>query len=446
MNAFAKSIVRARETVFAYGFDQAGFTTTHDPISINSSVTVQFVDFYSSRNLNEADGVIIPQGIFEKIETRTDLFSGLFGEKTFVLVDKSLLLERERQVFNLLRDGKWICFLVGEITDQIAQGLHSEPIFDTDLCKRILNAFMIDRRRRYRLEIPLDLKVRDEEFELYMRYYGRPTTVFELPQDLPTERHAIAWLGNGVVGMEIDAQLFFLPFESSRRTLEVATHILTLLTAAINQYRRDRIIAVPDWVDEFHFKSEEPLYLEINDLLGKLNRLESELASLKDYKAILASSGIYLRNKLVALFESVFGLKVQCMDREERFLVVKDDDSPLALVESEGIQGPVQMASIERLARARKQHGLSDSFPAVLLINNDMAITNIGERSATTIAPGILENAVRQNVLVMRSIDLLFLLNHLEKSPNKKRRMLDLLTSGGGWLKASTGSYDVIHS
>jgi hypothetical protein len=446
MNAFAKSIVRARETVFAYGFDQAGFTTTHGPISINSSVSVEFVDFYSSINLNEADGVIVPQGIFEKIETRTDLFSGLFGEKTFVLVDKSLLLERERQVFNLLRDGKWICFLVGEITDQIAQGLHSEPISDTDLCKRILNAFMIDRRRRYRLEIPLELKVRDEEFEPYMSHYGRPTTVFELPQDLPTERHAIAWLGNGVVGMEIDAQLFFLPFESTRRTLEVATHILTLLTPAINQYRRDRIIAVPDWVDEFHFKPEEPLYLEINDLLGKLNRLESELASLKDYKAILASSGIYLRNKLVALFESVFDLKVQCIDREERFLVVKDDDSPVALVESEGIQGGVQTASIERLARARRQHGLRDLFPAALLINNDMAVTNVGERSATSIGSDVLEAAVQQNVLIMRTIDLLFLLNHLEKSPNKKGRMLHLLTSGSGWLKASTGSYDVIHS
>ena len=446
MNAFAKSIVRARETVFAYGFDQAGFTTTHGPISINSSVNVEFVDFYSSRNLNEADGVIVPQGIFEKIETRTDLFSGLFGEKTFVLVDKSLLLERERQVFNLLRDGKWICFLVGEITDQIAQGLHSEPISDTDLCKRILNAFMIDRRRRYRLEIPLELKVRDEEFEPYMSHYGRPTTVFELPQDLPTERHAIAWLGNGVVGMEIDAQLFFLPFESTRRTLEVATHILTLLTPAINQYRRDRIIAVPDWVDEFHFKPEEPLYLEINDLLGKLNRLESELASLKDYKAILSSSGIYLRNKLVALFESVFDLKVQCIDREERFLVVKDDDSPVALVESEGIQGGVQAASIERLARARRQHGLRDLFPAALLINNDMAVTNVGERSATSIGSDVLQAAVQQNVLIMRTIDLLFLLNHLEKSPNKKGRMLHLLTSGSGWLKASTGSYDVIHS
>src|ERR1044072_9956936 len=97
MNTFAKRIVRPRETVFAYVFDQAGFTPTHDPISVNSTVTVQFVDFYSSRNLNEADGVMIPQGIFEKMETRTDLFSGLFGEKTFVLGDKSMLLDRARQ-------------------------------------------------------------------------------------------------------------------------------------------------------------------------------------------------------------------------------------------------------------------------------------------------------------------------------------------------------------
>ena len=445
MNTLAKNKLRARETIFAYGFDQAGFATTHDLISINPAITVQFVDFYSSRNLNDADGVVIPQGIFEKLETRSDLFSGLFGEKTFILVDKSLMLERERQVFNLLRDGKWICFLVGEITDQIAQGLHSEPIYDTDLCKRVLNAFMIDRRRRYRLEIPLDLKVRDEEFELYMQRYGRPTTVFELPQDLPMERHAIAWLGGGVVGMEIDAQLFFLPFESSRPTLGVATDIVSLLAPAISQYRRDRITAVPDWVDDFHFKSEEPLYLEVNDLLGKLNRLESELASWKDYKAILASSGIFLRNKLVALFESVFGLKVQCIDREERFLVLKDDDSSVALVQSEGTEGSVQTASIERVARARSEHHLSESFPAALVINNDMAITNIGERSATSVAPEVLQAAVRQNVLVMRTIDLLFLLNHLEKSPNKKSRMLHLLTSGRGWLKASAVSYDVIH-
>ena len=109
------------------------------------------------------------------------------------------------------------------------------------------------------------------------------------------------------------------------------------------------------------------------------------------------------------------------------------------------ISAPAQSASIDRLARARKQHGLRDLFPAALLINNDMAVTNVAERSATSIGSDILEAAVRQNVLIMRTIDLLFLLNHLEKSPNKKARMLHLLTSGGGWLKASTGSYDVIH-
>src|SRR5690242_1754755 len=108
MITLAKKKLRDHQTIFAYGFDRAGFTTPHDPIVIDRAVTVQFVDFYSSRSLTEADGIIVPQGIFEQIETRSDLFSGLFGEKTFVSVDRSLMLERELQVFNLLRDGKWV--------------------------------------------------------------------------------------------------------------------------------------------------------------------------------------------------------------------------------------------------------------------------------------------------------------------------------------------------
>jgi len=36
------------------------------------------------------------------------------------------------------------------------------------------------------------------------------------------------------------------------------------------------------------------------------------------------------------------------------------------------------------------------------------------------VLPDIVEGAVRQNVLVMRTIDLIFLLNHLEKARTKK--------------------------
>ena len=445
MITLPKNKLKDRELVFGYGFDRAGFTTGHAPIALNAAATVQFVDLYSPRSLTEADGVIIPQGIFEHIETRSDVFSELFGEKTFVSVDRPLMLERERQVFTMLRDGKWVCFMVGEINDHIAQGLYSEPILDTDLCKRVLNAFGIGRRRRYRLESPLELKVRDEEFKPYVMRFGAPTTVFELPKDGPTERHAIAWLGRGVVGMEFDAQLYFLPFQTSQRTQESATQIVTLLTSAINQHRRYRIVEAPDWVDDFHFKSEEPLYLQINDLLEKLNRLETELACWKDYKAILSSSGMYLRNKLIALFESVFELRIQEIDGEERFLILKEDDWPLVLLQSEGTEGEVQKASIERLSQARKEHGLTDSFPAVLVINDHMSSTSVASRPGTTLSHEVLQCAAEHKVLVVRTIDLLFLINLWTNNSDKKSRMLNLLTSGGGWLKATTGSYDVIH-
>jgi len=125
--------------------------------------------------------------------------------------------------------------------------------------------------------------------------------------------------------------------------------------------------------------------------------------------------------------------------------VVKDDDSPVALIQSEGTPGALERTAVDRLARSRQQHGLRDSFPAVLLINNDMTITNIQERSTTTVAQEILQYATSQNVLVVRTIDLLFLVNHLEKSSNKKSRLLHILTSDGGWLKATSGGYDILH-
>jgi hypothetical protein len=441
MIAASKNRIREHEKIFAYGFDRAGFMTPHEPIALNGHGAIEFVDFSSPKSLTEADGVIIPQGTFEHIETRNHIF----GEKTYVWVNKSLLLERERQIFSLLRDGKWACFLVGEIVDHVTQGMHSEPILDTDLCKRILNAFMVDRRSRYRLESPLKLGVRDEEFKLYVSYYGTPATVFELPHDVPTERHAIVRLGDAVAGMEFDRQLFFLPFETSERSSDSAVDITRLVSSAIRQYRRYRISEVPHWVDDFHFQSEEALYLEINGLLERVNRLESELASWKDYKGILACSGASLRSKIVALLESVFEFKIQIADGSEAFVILKDGESPGVLVETDSARTGIEKACIDRVARSRAHYGLADSFPAALVINSDMLLTNVAARSATTISEEIIRHAANYNVLIVRTIDLLFLLGHLESSSNKKSRLLRLLVSGGGWLKADLKSYDIIH-
>src|SRR5215475_4046315 len=97
--------------IFAYGFDAAGFNTRREPVFMFNVGQIEFMDFLNPTSFEMADGVVIPQGIFEQIERQ----ASSFGTKTNVTVHKASMLERERQVFNLLREGKWVCFLVGEI-------------------------------------------------------------------------------------------------------------------------------------------------------------------------------------------------------------------------------------------------------------------------------------------------------------------------------------------
>ncbi len=89
--------------IFAYGFNAAGFEIPQEPLSLKSGHTIEFVGFKDSTRLDSADGIIIPQGIFEKIEYR----EGFDGPYPTVSCHQDLLLEREKQVGNLFRDRKW---------------------------------------------------------------------------------------------------------------------------------------------------------------------------------------------------------------------------------------------------------------------------------------------------------------------------------------------------
>ncbi len=73
-------------------------------------------------------------------------------------------------------------------------------------------------------------------------------------------------------------------------------------------------------------------------------------------------------------------------------------------------------------------------MPGILLINNEMSIEGITQRLATAVAEEQIKHAQNFNVLIVRTIDLLFLMKHFENDPERKDKLLKLLSSGGGWL------------
>jgi len=431
------------KTVFVYGFDEAGFHTQRESVALAGVGRIQFIPFYDSTSLDGADGVIIPQGIFEELEAEPSAL----GPETYVRVDKTSLLERERQIFNLLRAGKWVCFLVGEIVDEVSEGIHLESIHDTDLCKRILNAFIVGRRRRYELFTdapPLHVRATESEFESYVSTYGTPTTVFELPHLQPYEKHVIVEFGDQPVGVEIGAQLFFLPFRSLEKSASAASSIAETVARAIFTYRQNRVVKLPSWADEFRFKSEEKLYLEINSLLEKVNQVECQLLSWKEYKVILTASGNQLVNTIVAILESVFDFNLDVDKLHQRILIKKDNQRPVLLMEIVGTEGSVEKQFIDRLQAHRQSVALPDRFPAVLCINHEMSIQDITKRAAAGVSDDCVRYAKERNVLIVRTVDFLMLMRQLETDPHREKKLMHLLLAGGGWLKADLQTYRIL--
>lgn len=288
----------------------------------------------------------------------------------------------------------------------------SMPINDTDLCKRILNAFQVGRRRRYRLCIDKQPELRTEarEFDLYLHDYGSPRTVYELPRLQPIKREVIAELDGRVVGVEFDRQPFFLPFQSSDKNWSTALSVAKMVAGAIVSYRRSRVSDIPDWVDELTFKSEEDLYLEINSFLEQINRFESQVRSWKDYKGILTTSGSQLRNRIVAILESVFDFYVEVEADRKSAMITKDNHCPIFIFQSYITDNGIDRAFIDQIHLHRESRGVPNSLRVILFVNSDMAS----------------RCAAEQNVVIVRTIDLLFLMSQLKRDFGEK----------DGWLRA----------
>src|SRR5258708_7902046 len=111
-----------KERVFAYGFDRVGFQTPKDNHGASwetDSALVTWLPYDDSRRLEDADGIITVQGIFESISYHDTFMGDRCGE---VRCDRDLMLERDRQVRNVFERGGWICFLIGEIVDKLPDG------------------------------------------------------------------------------------------------------------------------------------------------------------------------------------------------------------------------------------------------------------------------------------------------------------------------------------
>ena len=127
---------------------------------------------------------------------------------------------------------------------------------------------------------------------------------------------------------------------------------------------------------------------------------------------ILAHRGERLEDAVCNAFEQGLGVKVR---REESFredmALVDSEGHQIALIEVKGTTGGgVQREQVNQADSHRERAGLPGDFPSLLIINTNINKAASMEDKDQPVAQEQVEHAARNNVLIIRTIDLLFLI------------------------------------
>jgi hypothetical protein len=417
-----------KKRVVFYGFDKLGFKHPNQLKNVPNT-SIQFINYTDPARIDSCDVLVFPSGIFEEIRIHSN-FNGTFANVT---CDSDLLLERERQVFNLIQKNKYVIVLVRTVIDEVPNGSYqTKEIKKTDLCKKLLNGLGLMRSS---ISGNSYVEPKYQEFVNYFNSFGVAHTKFVI-YNQQIDTRIISQSEREIYALEVIDKVIFLPFHTTNFDGHNLDLLIQTLIPAVIDFRQKMSAEIPGWVNEIKFKNEVLINTEIESALEKLEQLEKQIEVYRSYKSILVYSGELLRLKIVDIFKYYFGFRIESTDNfVEDARVLDEKGNILFLIEVKGSKKGVKREHINQADSHRERNELSSTVKSILVINNEMDIIGIVNKQNTSIADEQLKHAINSNVIVIRTIDLLNLMIKMEEIENKSQVFLQQLEIQKGWFK-----------
>lgn len=391
----------------------------------------------SSVSFRDYDGAITFAGCFEIIRNL-----GSFSGPELRCRSPSDLDERAREFFTLSRENKTFIFLVANIP---AQAGYRRVMNELDLFRRIMHGLSIEWQS---LGTPVPLnETSAPEFAEYLAQYGSGYSLFAIPAAIrdKIDINPIITHSQGVFGFVLNDRTFVLPC-TAPKTHEIAAEAATAAIQAAEKYRNRVSKAHPEWVSEFIFAEETKLNDELTALNQRAATIESHLADYRDLKGALC----YQSNPLVTVVSNIltrfFGITLTIDDKcIEDATLCNDKKDILAVFEIKGITRSFVRNHVNQIDSHRERLGLTASIPGIVIINTMMSAGKLRDKDEA-LHPDIIAKAVADNVLLIRTLDLLRYAVEVERGTLTKDSLRELLLSQSGWLKVSDGVVEIVKS
>lgn len=424
--------------ILVYGIEKNGLKEPSQEIS-NRNFKLFFEPFNTEKRFNDFDGVILFQGIFE-IYRYEDGWNGTYLNHSY---DRNELDKRKKELKLLLDKSGFCCFILHKpFIDSYYQSSSTKNLSGTDLSKHSLN-FSSFYRKDFKKRTTHVNSLRDE-FSRFFALYGAASSWFECNNN-GIELRKIAKVKHSTVGMVLFDREFYIPSLVPENTETRIFEYFTLLAEAIASSFNKLRLEIPSWVDQFNFEEELALSEKKQQLLSEIENINSSLAKYSQYKKILIGNGEVLVEHVAVILRGGFSFNVNSDDDfKEDLKILNDKNEPIIFVEVKGTNRGVKREYINQTDSHRDRASLDSSFPSLLVINTHIKNSVSIEDKDQTVPEDQIKHAVKIGILILRTIDLLFLLKQKENGTISQQEIIDLLSKNVGWLKVDSGRWEII--
>ena len=397
----------------------------------HESFIVHDVPLRSNVRFQDYDGLIVFAGAFEKC-TNTD------SPDRFLVscIDRADLDLRERQTLTLIDQRKPVVFLL-RFAPRYPVNSH-EPA-DQDLFRRISSRLGI-KWVSYSQATPVDWLAPD--FKTYAMSFG--TGYILLRCDEQTREPTTPLFGSDrlLFGAAVKDTVFFLPCPNPQNLHVVQQTVLAAIEGVLG-YRERMSEDMPEWVSEFQFEKESSLRVELEGLVESARRLGTGIREYKQCKGALVFQSKPLVDIVAHAFRRFFGISLVIDDKCIEDATIRDSQGDiLAVLEIKGVRGNFKGANVNQVDTHRERLGLNTETPGILITNTFMEAKNFKEKDERP-HPDIVKKATRENVLILRTLDLIRLANLVEKGCVSTAEAKNMFLKSAGWLRADEHSVQV---
>jgi hypothetical protein len=416
----------------AYGLPHSGTSATHsfeefelDDAPLRASVS--FLNY---------NGIVVFAGTFEKIKVRSDMFQ---NRETYInCIESDDLDLRERELFTICKENKVTIFLVPFLRKD---GSCRGEILDTDLFRRFLKEFHIPWDSSERPASWLNSQI--PEFQTYIEQHGAAYVYFHGNDSNKEFMKVICGNDNTAVAFSVYDRVFFLPCVYPT-THEQALDAAESAIRAVISYRKRISKDKPQWISEFRFTQENSLLNNAKDLQQQLNRIETQIYSYGNYKGALCYRSDPLVDIVINIFEKFFGISLVKEDEFVEDASLKDKaGNRIAVFEIKGVNSNFSRGNVNQVDSHRERLSLQPDTPGILVMNTLVDANSLAEKDLPP-HPDIIKKAVADNVLLIRTIDLLRFADGVEAELFRKEDLLSIIMSESGWLKVAENKYEVV--